>query len=260
MKRLIIYGALAFLIILVGFQPAGRSNYRIKKIIIDAGHGGKDPGTHGQFTKEKDIALKVALKLGELVKERMEGVEVIYTRDDNRFIELDERANIANQNNADLFISIHCNSTGDSKIRGTETWIMGLHKAEDNLDVSKRENAVILLEEDYEQKYEGFDPNAPESHILFSLYQNAFMVNSLKLAQRIEKRFTQSEAKRHSRGVKQAGFWVLWRTSMPSVLVEIGFLTNAKEEKYLMDKLGQTYTAASIFQAISDYKTEIESM
>lgn len=189
----------------------------------------------------------------------MGDVKVIYTRKDDTFISLENRANIANKNNADLFISIHCNADPQRRAYGTETYVMGPHKTANNLDVAKRENAVILMEEDYEENYEGFDPNSPESHILFTLYQNAYIGNSLKLASNIETQF-EERVGRNSRGVKQAGFIVLWKTSMPSVLVETGFISHAKEEKFLNDELGQTYIASGIYRAFRDYKEDIESM
>lgn len=227
--------------------------------MIDAGHGGKDPGTSGKVTKEKDISLKVALELGSLIEKYMPDVEVIYTRKDNTFVELYDRAKIANKNGAQLFISVHCNAVGNPATKGTETWVMGLHTSKGNLEVSKRENSVILLEDNYEEKYEGFDPNSPESHILFSLYQNAYLSNSLDLAERIETQF-KNRVDRNSRGVKQAGFIVLWKTSMPSVLVEIGFLSNETEEMYLSDEYGRTLIASGIFRAVRDYKQNLESM
>lgn len=230
-------------------------------VVIDAGHGGKDNGTSGSFSKEKDVALQIALDLGETIEKYLKDVKVIYTRDDDTFIGLKERANIANKNGADLFISIHCNAVEANKDKsyGTETWVMGLHKSEENLRVAQRENSVILFEENNQEKYEGFDPNDPQSYILFSLYQNANLDNSLNLADKIETQFV-DRVGRYSRGVKQAGFVVLYQTSMPSVLVEVGFLTNRLEEKYLNDKLGQTYIASAIFRAFRDYKDEIESV
>lgn len=249
----------SIIILCASFTPLGIKEYRVRKIVIDAGHGGKDSGTIGSFSYEKDVALEIALKLGNIINKYMEGVEVIYTRKDDTFISLENRANIANKNGADVFISIHCNAVGNHEVYGTETWVMGPHKTAGNLEVAKRENAVVLLEEDYETNYEGFDPNAPESHILFSLYQNAYIGNSLKLAQNIENQF-KDRVGRNSRGVKQAGFLVLWKTSMPSVLVETGFLSNKKEEKYLNDELKQSYIASGIFRAFRDYKQEIESM
>lgn len=241
------------------FNSAEIKQYHVKKVVIDAGHGGKDPGTRGVFSKEKDIALGIALALGRIIKENMKDVEVIYTRKDDRFIELEQRAEVANTNNADVFISIHANAISLASVHGTETYVMGTNKLEGNIAVAKRENSVILMEENYEETYEGFDPLVPESHILFSLYQHAYLNNSLRLAEKIEKQFKQRVGRR-SRGVKQDGFWVLWRTSMPSVLVEVGFLSNAGEEKYLNTESGQVYIASGIFRALRDYKTEIESM
>jgi N-acetylmuramoyl-L-alanine amidase len=251
---------LAFLLITASFKPAGITEYKVDKIVIDAGHGGKDPGTHGVFSREKDIALKIALELGRIIKQNLNDVEIIYTRNNDTFVELDDRANIANKNDADVFISIHCNSVpaNQSIIYGTETYVMGQHTSEGNFEVTKRENSVILLEENYDEKYEGFDPKSPESLILFSLYQNAYINNSLNLADKIEHQFA-NRVGRNSRGVRQAGFWVLWRTSMPSVLIEVGYLSNSKEEKYLNDELGQVYLASGIFRAFRDYKDEIES-
>lgn len=252
---------LSFSIVIVcaSFSPVGIKDYKVRKIIIDAGHGGKDSGTLGSFSQEKDVALKIALILGDIINKYMDDVEVIYTRKDDTFIGLENRASIANKNNADVFISIHCNAVDKDDVHGTETWVMGPHKTAGNFEVAKRENSVILMEEDYEERYEGFDPHAPESLILFSLYQNAYIGNSLKLAQNIENQFKQRVG-RHSRGVKQAGFLVLWKTSMPSVLVEVGFLSNKNEERYLNDELKQSYIASGIFRAFRDYKEEIESM
>jgi N-acetylmuramoyl-L-alanine amidase len=237
----------------------------VNTVVIDAGHGGKDSGTSGVISKEKDIALKIALELGKTIQKYLKDVKVIYTRTDDRFIELEQRAQIANKNGADLFISIHCNSlpknTSHSRkqqIYGTETYIMGMHTSEANFEVAKRENAVILMEEDSKEVYEGFDPNSPESYILFSLYQSAYLENSLRIADKIEHQFKE-RVKRRSRGVRQAGFWVLYRTSMPSVLVETGYLSNESEEKYLNDSYGQTLIASGLFRAFRDYKNEIES-
>lgn len=246
--------------ILGSFTNLNKPSYKVDKIIIDAGHGGKDGGTIGAVSKEKDVALKIALELGTIIKEYLPDVEIIFTRNNDTFIELDERANIANKNGADLFVSIHCNAVDYSdKVKGTETWVMGLNKLEYNLNVSKRENSVILMEDNYTEKYEGFNPNDPGSHILFSLYQNAYLSNSLNLADKIEHQF-KKRVGRNSRGVKQAPFVVLYKSSMPSVLVETGFLSNPSEERYLNDELGQTFIASGIFRAIRDYKVEIESM
>jgi N-acetylmuramoyl-L-alanine amidase len=249
----------SFLLVMTSFTNLNLKQYKVKKVVIDAGHGGKDPGTSGKSVREKDIALKVALEVGRLIKKNMPEVQVIYTRKNDTFIELNNRANIANTNNADLFISIHCNSNPNHKIKGTETYIMGLEKSNANLEVAKRENEVILLEEDHETVYEGFDPKSAQSHIIFSLYQNAYRTNSIKIAEKVESEF-KNKSKRHSRGVKQQGFLVLWRTSMPSILIELGFLTNPEEEKYLKDELGQSYLASSVFRAFKDYKEELETV
>ena len=260
MRNIALIPFLAFILIMASFKSAGLVEYKVDKVVIDAGHGGKDPGTHGIISREKDIALKIALEVGRIIKENLKDVEVIYTRNNDTFVELDDRANIANKNDADVFISIHCNSVPKNKdiIYGTETYVMGQHTSEGNFEVTKRENSVILLEEEYEERYEGFDPKSPESLILFSLYQNAYINNSLNLADKIEHQF-EKRVGRNSRGVRQAGFWVLWRTSMPSVLIEVGYLSNPKEEKYLNDELGQVYLASGIFRAFRDYKDELES-
>ncbi|PZR37754.1 MAG: N-acetylmuramoyl-L-alanine amidase [Azospira oryzae] len=233
--------------------------YRLKTIVIDAGHGGKDPGTRGKTAREKDVALKIALKFGELVEKNIPDVKVVYTRKDDRYLPLDERAAIANKNKADLFICIHANANNNPAAYGTETYVMGLHKDEGNMDVAKRENSVITYDENYKERYEGFDPKDPESYILFSLTLSAYKESSLIFAQKIESQF-KSRAGRHSRGVKQAGFWVLWRTAMPSVLIETGFLSNEKEEGYLKGEEGQDLIASGIYRAFKEYKTQVEAI
>jgi N-acetylmuramoyl-L-alanine amidase len=230
--------------------------YRIRTIVLDAGHGGKDPGTHGKKTKEKDVVLSVVLKLGELLKAKYPDVKIIYTRKTDNFIELNERSDIANRNNADLFISIHCNS-GPAHVCGSETYAMGLHTSEGNLRVAKRENAVILKEENYLRKYGGFDPNSPLAHIFFANIQNVYLDRSLSFAQKIEQQFENQEGK-NSRGVKQAGFIVLWKTAMPAVLIELGYLTHSKEEKTLRSEEGQEMAAKGILKAIAKYKGSLE--
>lgn len=244
-------------LVLTSFSPLGYHQYKVRTIVIDAGHGGKDPGCHGTKGVEAKVTLAIALELGRIIKENMPNIKVYYTRMSDNFIELHDRAAIANRNNADLFISIHCNS-GPSQAFGTETYVMGLHSSEDNLDVAKRENAVVLKEDNYKQNYDGFDPNSPQAHILFSLYQNAYIENSISLASKLEHQFS-ARVGRTSRGVKQAGFLVLWKTAMPSVLIEVGYLTNAAEEKYLSHKENQVLLASGIFRAIKEYKTEIEN-
>ncbi len=230
--------------------------YRLRTVVLDAGHGGKDRGCAGVSAREADVALALVLALGKQIQDNMPEVKVIYTRKTNVFIELDERAAIANRNHADLFISIHCNA-GPSQAHGTEVWTMGLHKTTANLGVAQRENAVILQEKDYQKRYDGFDPSSPQSHILFSLFQSAYITNSLRFAQRIDRQFRTS-VNRSSRGVKQAGFIVLWKATMPAVLIEAGFLTNPAEERYLNNKANQTYMAAGIYRAFREYKRELE--
>ncbi len=232
---------------------------RIRTVIIDAGHGGKDSGSLGSKSQEKTIALKIAKQVGHYINTYMPDVKVVYTRDSDKFIPLFERAAIANKNNAQVFISIHCNSLPAKKahINGTETYVMGLHSTDENLAVAKRENEVILLEENYKKHYDGFDPNSPEAHIMLSMYQNAHLGQSILLAEKMEVQFKE-RAKRSSRGVKQAGFVVLKATSMPSVLVETGFLSNKTEEEYLVSEKGQVYLASAIYRAFKDYKDLVE--
>ena len=236
----------------------GEEQYILKTVVIDAGHGGKDPGSHGIYAKEKDIALSIALKLGTYIEENIPEVKVIYTRTTDVLIPLDERANIANRNKADLFISIHVDGHENKNAYGTSTYVMGLHKTDGNLEVAKKENAAILYEDDYSTKYEGFDPNSAESYIIFSFLQNTYLEQSLNYASFVEDQF-KNRTLRKSRGVKQAGFLVLWKTTMPSVLIETGYLTNPREEKYLNSKEGQEYIASAIYRAFKNYKSTIEA-
>jgi len=223
-------------------------------LVIDAGHGGKDPGAVGAISNEKDINLKVALALGKLVQENIQDVKVVYTRKSDVFVELDQRANIANQNKADLFISIHTNASGTNKtVKGTETYTLGMHRAASNLEVAKRENAAIMLEKNYEEKYEGFNPKSSESYIIFELMQDEYMKQSVNLADKIQKQFALT-AKRNNRGVFQAGFLVLRATSMPSCLVEVGYISTPEEEKYLNSQEGINNISKSIFNAVKQYK------
>ncbi len=248
-------------LLLGGFIPSGPKHpqYKLKKVVIDAGHGGRDPGALGSISKEKDIALDVALMVGKYIQENMPGVEVIYTRKSDVFIELKERANIANRNKADLFISIHCNAAPSRAAYVTETFVMGTKNFEGNFDIVKRENSVILLEDNYKEKYEGFNPSSPESYMMFNLMQKAFLSNSLSLASKIESDFT-TRVNRTSRGVKQAPLYVLWTTSMPSVLVELGFISNQNEERFMNTKDGKTYLASAIYRSVKAYKEEIEEI
>jgi N-acetylmuramoyl-L-alanine amidase len=238
--------------------PANGSlnRYRLRTVVLDAGHGGKDRGCAGASAREADVALGIILALGKQIEENLPDVKVVYTRKTNVFVELDERAAIANRNHADLFISVHCNA-GPSAGHGTEVWTMGLHKSTANLGVAQRENSVILQEKNYQTRYNGFDPSSPQSHIMFSLFQSAYITNSLRFAQRVDRQLRTS-VKRPSRGVKQAGFIVLWKSTMPAVLIESGFLTNPAEERYLNDKANQSYMAAGIYRAFREYKRELE--
>lgn len=233
------------------------NEYNLKTVVIDAGHGGKDPGTHGVYAKEKDIALSIALKLGTYIEENIPEVKVIYTRTTDIFVPLHERAEIANKNKADLFISVHVDGHESKKPFGTSTYVMGLHKTDENLELAKKENSAILFEEDYTTTYEGFDPTSSESYIMFSFLQNTYLEQSLSYAAFVENEF-ETRAMRKSRGVKQAGFLVLWKTTMPSVLIETGYLTNPREEKYLRTKNGQEYIASAIYRAFKSYKKVIE--
>jgi N-acetylmuramoyl-L-alanine amidase len=238
------------------FAAEPQKEKKIRTIVIDPGHGGHDSGCHGSSAYEKHVALSVSLKLGKLIEDYFPDVKVIFTRKTDVFVELYRRAQIANENQADLFICIHCNS-GPKAAYGAETFVMGLHKTDDNLSVARRENAVILQEDNYENRYDGFDPNSPEAHIVFSLYQNAYLYQSLYFAEKLQHEF-KHQAKRHNRGVKQAGFLVLYRTTMPSVLIETGFLTNEEEERYLKSDAGQDQMAFSIMRAFQQYKAWVD--
>lgn len=239
----------------------GINNNKLKTIVIDPGHGGKDPGTLGtkRYSKyEKDIALSVSLKLGNYISNSFPDIKVVYTRKEDVFLELNERTRIANKSNADIFISVHCDGFTNSKAYGASVFVMGMSKLKANLDVAMRENAAMYLEDNYKQKYDGFDPKSAESYIVFSLMQNTYLEQSLQLAEYVEEQFAY-KANRKSRGVKQAPFYVISRTNMPSILVECGFLTNPKEEDYLQTDKGQNQIAMSIFEAVKNYKLSIES-
>jgi N-acetylmuramoyl-L-alanine amidase len=237
---------------------SSRANFKgrgLKTVVLDAGHGGKDPGTGNG--KEKKYALDITLKLGEKIEDDFPNVKVIYTRDSDVFVPLHERAAIANKSKADLFVSIHCNANPHSKsLRGTETYVMGLHKTQENLDLAKNENNVILYEENYKKSYKGYNPASPLAHIMLANYQNAFMNQSLEFAAKVEKNMGKVGHK--SRGVKQAGFIVIWETTMPSVLVETGYLTNTEDAKLLATTNGREKIALAIFRAFEEYKNQIE--
>ena len=234
------------------------NNYHLKTVVIDAGHGGKDPGAPGRIKDEKTIVLSIALKLGDYIETHFPDVKVIYTRTTDTLIPLYKRAEIANKNKADLFISIHINANEDSEAHGTETYFMGQHKTQSNLEVAKKENSAIFYEEDYTQTYQGFDPNSSESYIIFSLMQQHYLEQSVNFASYVQEKFQQN-TKLKNRGVKRAGFLVLYKTAMPRVLIEAGFISNPQEEKYLNAETGQEKLAFSIFEAFKEYKKKIES-
>lgn len=230
----------------------------IRTVVIDPGHGGVAPGCVGNYYYEKNIVLGVSLRFGRLIQENFPDVNVIYTRTRDASVELIERSNIANKAKADLFISIHANSEEQKKAFGCETYVLGLHRSEDNMQVAQRENSVIVYEDDYESKYEGFDPYAPESYIMFQLMQNAYLEQSIKFAEFIQEELMQGPIT-HNRGVKQAGFIVLYKTASPSVLIELGFVSHHKEELLLGDPDNQDIIAQHLFNAFAKYKGSIEN-
>ncbi|GBU08505.1 N-acetylmuramoyl-L-alanine amidase [Bacteroidales bacterium] len=224
-------------------------------MVIDPGHGGRDPGAIGAIVKEKNFNLSIALRIGDIIKVKHPDVQIIYTRKTDKFIPLIERVQIANTNKADLFISIHANSVKNKKVFGTETYTLGLSKSEENLEVAKKENSVILLEDNYKITYEGFDPNSSESYIIFEMMQNQHLDRSVSFASKIQKEFSQN-AKRTDRGVRQAEFIVLKETGMPCVLIEFGFLSNLKEEKYLNTNEGKRSLARCVARSFDQFKLE----
>jgi len=247
-----------FLILcLLYFFVSFASAQKVNTVVLDAGHGGHDTGALGKNSREKDITLAIVLKLRDYIRSNMKDVKVILTRDDDTFVELYRRARIANENNADLFISIHCNSTKTPTAYGVETFVMGLHKSQANLAVAKAENASILLEDNYVEKYDGFDPNSPEGNIFFSMMQNAFLDKSLSYASKVQHQLVDN-LHMLNRGVKQAGFLVLYKTAMPGILVETGFISNPKDEKFLLSEEGQDQMAQAIYKALRDYKNQEE--
>jgi N-acetylmuramoyl-L-alanine amidase len=240
------------------FNQEHEGGYTLRTVIIDAGHGGKDPGSLGKQSCEKEVVLAIALKAGKYIEENFPKVRVIYTRKTDEFVPLHQRAEIANSNKADLFISIHANGNENNMVTGTESLVLGLHRANENFEVAKKENSVILLEDDYNTKYEGFDPNTPESYMMFSLMQNLYFEQSINLAGLVQEQF-RDRAQRKDRGVKQQGLLVLARTAMPGILIETGFITNPDEEKYLISEEGQDFLASAIFRAFRNYKNLIET-
>jgi len=229
----------------------------IRTVVIDAGHGGKDSGAVGKKGQEKDIALSIALQVGKYIEEYIPDVKVIYTRKKDVYIELWKRAEIANEAEADLFISIHVNAHTRTSARGTLTLVLGQHRADENFDVAVRENSVILLEEDYETRYEGFDPTSTESYIMFSLMQKTYFKQSIEFGDFVQDQFRE-RAQRKDLGVREQGIYVLAQTSMPGVLVETGFISNPEEEKYLMTAYGQEIISSAIYRGFKEYKEEID--
>jgi N-acetylmuramoyl-L-alanine amidase len=254
-KRLILFFGIFCALVLS--DSIASAQMTINTVVIDAGHGGHDPGALGKNSREKDITLAIALKTGNYIKDNLQNVKVIYTRSNDVFVELYRRAKIANDNRADLFISIHCNSNRSTEPSGSETFIMGLHKTQDNLEVAKKENSAIFQEEDYADMYEGFNPNSDEDYVTLSLFQHAFQEQSIDMAMYVQDQFRE-HVKRTDRGVKQAGFLVLYRTTMPGILIETGFLSNAQEEKFLRSEQGQDYIASAIYRAFKEYKLNFE--
>lgn len=243
---------------IVSIQGYAQANDQKFVVVIDAGHGGHDPGALGRISKEKNINLNVALKLGKLIEQNCPDTKVIYTRKKDVFIRLDRRAEIANNAKADLFISIHTNSVGKNRtVKGASTWTLGLAKSDENLEVAKRENAVILQESDHQTRYAGFNPNSSESYIIFEFMQDQYMSQSVHLASLVQKQFKQT-CKRPDRGVHQAGFLVLKACAMPSILVELGFISSPEEENYLNTERGTTSLAGGIYRAFLTYKREQE--
>ena len=229
----------------------------IRTVVIDAGHGGRDPGAVGKNAREKDIALAIALKVGSYIEENIPDVKVIYTRKTDVFVELWKRAEIANNAEADLFVSIHVNALHKPEVHGTLTLVLGQHRSEENFEVAVRENSVILLEEDYETIYEGFDPTSAESYIMFSLMQKTYFKQSIEFGDYVQDQF-RDRAQRRDLGVREQGLQVLAQTSMPGVLVETGFITHAEEERYLMSEYGQEIIASAIYRGFKEYKEEID--
>lgn len=260
-RLLLAYSLLILIAITLIINPLmgiNKESKGLETVVIDPGHGGKDPGAIVGNAREKDIVLAIALRLGNTIKAKLPGVKVIYTRSTDIFVPLFERSVIANKNNADLFISIHANYCSTPSIKGTESYVLGLHRTEDNLNVAKKENSVILLENDYTTRYEGFDPNLSESYIMFELIQDTHIEQSLAFAGILQDSF-RNRAQRASRDVRQAGFLVLRETAMPGVLIETGYLSNPSEAKYLMSDDGKEALALSIFNSFKSYKEKFET-
>jgi len=253
--------SLAFFLPLAGFRPPVAPDNLVDRVIIDAGHGGKDPGNLGTgrySRKEKDVALIVARQVGQLIQQRLPGVEVVWTRSDDRFLELYERTAIANREKGDLFISIHCDAAENHAAYGASTYVMGKDHDDEN-QVALRENSVILMEDNFEDKYEGFDPRKPDTYIALTLFQRAYQAQSIQFAQTVQDDF-RTVIGRKDRGVRQQPLYVTSRTSMPSALIELGFTTNNVEEDFLMSADGQHTMAEGIYRAFAQYKARREGV
>ena len=237
---------------------AQKNSDSVKIVVIDAGHGGKDPGALGKTTKEKNLTLAIALKVGNYIKKNVKGVEVIYTRETDEFVALDKRADIANKANADLFISIHINSVANKNVRGASTYVTGLARSKENIELALQENSAAQNEENYQEKYGDLNNINSEDYIVSTLFQNTHSKQSVLFAGKIQNQF-EKRAGRKNLGVKQANFAVLWRTTMPCVLIECGFISNASEEQYMSTDDGQSYLASAIYRAFKEYKTAVES-
>lgn len=252
MKRFILYFIFPFFAVIADAAVAAKPFV----VVIDPGHGGKDPGAMGPNGREKDINLNVSLYFGNLIKENCPDVKVVYTRETDIYVPLQDRSNMANKANGNLFVCIHTNASKAKSAYGSETYTIGLDKTNANFEVAKRENSVILLEEDYQEKYQGFDPTSPDSYIMFEFMQSKFSDKSIEFAAYIQDEFT--SVKRYNRGVRQENFWVLHQTKMPSVLIELGFISNPEEERFLLSKSGQQAMAQSIYNAFVKYKHEYD--
>lgn len=252
--RFLVYLFLIFIALPSSAQNSGASF----KVVLDAGHGGDDPGCLGSKSKEKDVNLSMVKKVGKLISDNCPNVTVIYTRSTDVYVELYRRAQIANSNHADLFISFHCNAAEDHSATGVETWVMGLHKSEANQAVARAENSVILKEKNYKNNYDGFDPNSPEANVIFSLYSSAYLKYSIFLADKVQKNMVHTS---HliDRGVKQGGLFVLYKVAMPSILMEMGFLSNLKDEEFLTSEANKNAMAATIYNAFAEYYNAVTS-
>ena len=256
MKRCILQFLILTFFIVGYLEMPAQNGHGFNKIVIDAGHGGYDKGAITKNVFEKNLTLAIAFKTGRLISDSLPDIEVIYTRTDDSFIELHKRAAIANNSAADLFISVHCNSNLSPKPFGAETYVMGLHKTSENLEVAKTENAAILMEENYLNQYDGFDPNLDEDYITLNMFQSAHLKQSLDLSKIVQRKLTDVTGM-YDRGVKQAGFVVLYLTTMPGILIETGFLSNPAEEKFLLDPKNQDKIAHAIFLAVKEYRASL---